>query len=300
MTPDAASRRTGLLLGLGAYTLWGFLPAFFKQLETVSAGEIVAQRILWSLLFLAGLLAFRSSGAALLAAMRNPRARLILAATAALIAVNWLIYVWAVNNGHILASSLGYFLNPLVNVAMGVIFLRERLARAQTIAVALAGIGVAVLAFAAEGGLWISLSLAFTFATYGLLRKIAPVEALEGLSIETLMLAPFALGWVLWLGAAPDGTAFGDGLGVSLLLIAGGVLTAVPLLLFAASARLLPYAELGMLQYIAPTLQFAIGLAYGETLTTAHIVCFAFIWAGLAVYAADGLRGLRLRPQAAE
>lgn len=243
--------RAGLIYGLGAYLVWGFLPAFFKLLESVGAGEIVAQRIVWSLVFIAALVAANGSLPKLRAALRDRRALLILTATAVLIAVNWLIYVWAVNNGQILASSLGYFLNPLVNVALGMIFLKERLGRAEAIAVALAASGVAVLAAGAGEGLWISLSLAFSFSVYGLLRKIAPVDSLEGLAIETLILAPFALVWLVWLGSTGE-LMFGTDAGLSALLMLGGVLTAVPLLLFAAAARRMPYASLGLLQYLAP------------------------------------------------
>ena len=289
--------RTGLLYGLGAYVAWGVLPAFFKLLGGASAGEVVAQRVLWSLVCLAVVIALRGSLPALRLALANPRALGLLTISAALIAVNWLVYIWAVLHGHVLASSLGYFLNPLVNVALGMVFLRERLGRVQGISVALAGIGVAILAFNAAGGLWISLSLAATFSLYGLVRKIAPVESLEGLAIETMILAPFSLAWLLWL-AWSGSLGFGSAPGLSLLLAASGVLTAVPLLLFAAAARRMPYAELGLLQYLAPTLQFALAVAYGETVTQAHLWCFGFIWAGLAVYAAHTVAELRRAPAA--
>lgn len=284
MNAPAPPTRAGLLYGLGAYLIWGFLPAFFKLLESVTAGEIVAQRIVWSLAFLAVLVLVARRWSGICAALRDRSALLLLSATAALIAVNWLVYVWAVNNGHILAASLGYFLNPLVNVAMGVLLLKERLGRIEIAAVALAAIGVAILAASAGEALWISLSLAFSFATYGLLRKIATVDALDGLAVETLILAPFALGWIVWLSSG-ETLAFSEEFGISLLLIAGGALTAIPLLLFAAAARRMDYSRLGLLQYLAPTIQFLLGVfAYGEPLTTAHLICFCFIWAGLAVY----------------
>lgn len=299
MDTNMAHARTGLIYGLGAYLVWGLLPAFFKLLLAVSPGEIVAQRILWSLLFIAGLIAFNKSMPALRRALANPRVIGFLAISAALIAINWLVYVWAVINGHVLAASLGYFLNPLINVALGVIFLKERLGRLQMGSVLLAAIGVAVLALGASEGLWISLGLAFSFGFYGLVRKVAPVEALEGLAIETLILAPFALGWLIWLGQG-DGLVFGEDIGLSLLLAFGGVLTAVPLLMFAAAARRMPYAELGLLQYVAPTLQFLLAVvAYGEPMTSAHIVCFAFIWTGLALYAAGNIAELRRGKRAA-
>lgn len=289
-TADPARR--GIALGLSAYLCWGFLPIYFKLLGGVLPTEVVAQRVIWSVLLLGVLIAAWRRGPKLLAALRNRRALLILSASALMIGGNWLLYIWAIGARHVLETSLGYFLNPLVNVLMGVLLLKEKLTRAQAIAVGLAAVGVAVLAVGADG-LWISLGLALSFATYGLLRKIAPVESLEGLAIETILLLPFAALYIAWL-ASHGALAFGTTPGLSVLLALGGVITAVPLLLFAAAARLLPYSTLGLLQYLAPTIQFLLAvLAFGEPLTTAHLVCFAFIWAGLAVYAADGLRRAR-------
>lgn len=287
MNPEAEARK-GVALGLGAYFAWGFLPVYFKALGGVLPTEVVAQRILWSLVFVAGLIALSRRWPHLRAAVANPRALMVLTASALLIGVNWLVYIWAIGAGHVLETSLGYFLNPLVNVLMGVLLLKERLTRAQTIAVVLAALGVFVLAAGAASGLWISLVLAMSFATYGLLRKIAPVDSLEGLAIETVILAPVAALYLWWLGPA---MAFGTAPGTSALLVLGGVVTATPLLLFAAAARRLRYSTMGLLQYIAPTIQFLLAVfVYGEHLTTAHMVCFALIWAGLVIYAADGLR----------
>lgn len=289
----APAVRRGVALGLGAYLCWGFLPLFFKLLGGVDPVEIVVQRVVWSVVLLLVLIAAVGRLPQLAAAWANPRARLLLAASALLIGTNWLVYVWAINAAHVLETSLGYFLNPLVNVVMGVVLLKERLSRAQGIAVLLAAAGVAVLAIGAASGLWISLALAGTFATYGLIRKIAPVESLEGLAIETILLVPVALGYLGWL-AAGGALAFGSGLGVSALLVMGGAVTAVPLLLFAAAARLLPYSTLGLLQYLAPSIQFLLAtLAFGEPLTPAHLICFACIWSGLAIFAADSARRAR-------
>ncbi|QIG79814.1 EamA family transporter RarD [Stakelama tenebrarum] len=278
--------RTGLAQGVGAYLIWGALPVYFAALAGPRADEIVAHRILWSLVLLAGVIAVMRRGAALVSALRNPRALGMLAGSATLISVNWLTYILAVQNGHVLAASLGYFLNPLVNVVIGVVLLGERLTRVQTAAVGLAAIGVLVLAAGAGTTLWISLVLALSFAFYGLIRKLAPVESVEGLTIETLLLAPFAGGFLLWLGPVND---FGGDMGISLLLAASGIVTATPLLLFAAAARRLPYSTLGLLQYIAPTGQFLLAVFFfREAMTPAHIVCFAFIWTGLALYGAHG------------
>jgi chloramphenicol-sensitive protein RarD len=283
----AERRRAGLFYGLGAYLLWGVLPLYFKALAHVGATEIVAHRILWSLLFLAALLTFAKRWAAVGTALRTPRVVLTLAASAILIATNWLIWVWAVNNGHVLEGSLGYYLNPLVNVLMGTLLLKEKLSRPQMGAVALAAAGVAVLAWGAASGLWISLSLAASFATYGLLRKVVDVEALEGLSIETAMLTPIALGWIIWMNQSGGGGLGFDGT-TTALLVAAGAVTAIPLLLFTEAARRLPYSLLGFLQYIAPSMQFLFAvLVFGEKLTTAHIICFGAIWTALAIFSLD-------------
>jgi len=296
-TADTTARH-GMAYGLGAYGLWGLLPLYFRVIGTVAPTEIVAQRIIWSVLLVGGLILIARRGAALRWALADRRAMLILAGSATLIAVNWLTYIWAVTHGHVLESSLGYFLNPLVNVVLGVVLLKERLRPFQTAAVLLAACGVAVLAAGAGTGLLISLTLALTFGFYGLLRKVVAVESLEGVAIETLLLAPFALAWLIWLYAG-GGLAFGHDAQITALLIAAGPVTAVPLLLFAAAARRMPYAALGVLQYLAPTIQFALAITvFGEHMTTAHMICFAFIWAGLMLYAADAVRIVR-RPAVA-
>lgn len=294
MDAEQATRRAGLLFGLGAYLLWGVLPLYFKALTHVSATEIVAHRIVWSLLFLAALVSIWRRWGAIRTALANRRVALTLCATALLIAINWLVYIYAVLSGHVLEGSLGYYLNPLVNVLLGVVLLGERLSRARVFAVLLAAAGVAVLAAGAGEGLWISLTLAASFAVYGYLRKVAPVDSLEGLSIETAILAPIALGWVLWLGVRGEGGFAGWDLETNLLLILAGAVTAVPLLLFTAAAKRLPYSTLGFLQYIAPSMQFLLAvLAFGEPLTTAHLVCFGAIWTALAIFTLDGMRSAR-------
>ena len=299
MTDEQSNRRAGLFFGLGAYLLWGVLPLYFKLLAMVPPVEIVAHRILWSLIFLAGLVTVWRRWAAIRAALGAGRIVLTLMLTAALIAANWLIYIWAVVHGHVLETSLGYYLNPLINVLLGVALLKERLSRAQAGAVLLAAAGVALLAWGAASGLWISLSLAFSFALYGFIRKIAPVDALEGLSIETAVLAPLSLAWLLWAHQGSTGlTDFGGT--ITTLLILGGAVTAIPLLLFNAAAKRLAYSTLGFLQYIAPSLQFLLAvLAFGEPFTLTHALCFGAIWTALAIFAAEGLRLGRARARAA-
>ncbi|MGA9581901.1 MAG: EamA family transporter RarD [Allosphingosinicella sp.] len=287
---DSTRTRSGLLMGLGAYALWGVLPLYFKALVHVGATEIVAHRILWSLLFLGALATLWKRWPRIRAALANPRIALTLLLTAVLIGINWLVYIYAVVSGHVLEGSLGYYLNPLVNVLLGVFLLKERLSRMQKAAVFLAGAGVAILAFGAGEAIWISLTLAASFAVYGFLRKVAPVESLEGLWIETLFLAPLALGWVFWLSQSGD-SGFLDSRLTDLLLILGGALTAIPLLLFTAAAKRLPYSTLGFLQYVAPSMQFLLAvLVFGEPLTTAHMICFAAIWVALAIFVGEGVR----------
>jgi chloramphenicol-sensitive protein RarD len=291
--PPAA---TGLLLGLGAYGIWGLLPAFLKLLGAVAPTEILAHRILWSLLLLGAIIAIARRWEAVAAVLRSARLLGVLLLTATLIGGNWLLYIWAVNSAHVLETSLGYFINPLLNVALALLVLGERLSRAQAAAVALAAAGVLYLGIAQGGVPWISLGLAVSFGLYGLFRKMAPVDPLTGLFVETLLMAPAAILYVALLGGAGS---FGHEPTGSLLLVLSGVLTAVPLLMFAAAAKRLRYATIGLLQYLAPTMQFLLAvLAFGEPLTRAHGVAFAFIWIGLAIFAADALRAERARRRA--
>lgn len=279
------------MLGIGAYAIWGLLPLYFHALKGVPALQVLAHRVLWSMLLLALLVLVLRRGRSIAAAARG-RTLLLLAASAALIATNWLIYIWAVQHDHVLEASLGYFINPLVNVALGVAVLGERLRRWQAVAIGVAGLGVVILAASGGGALWISLTLAASFGTYGLLRKVVAIDALGGLTIETLLLAvPAAL--LLGMTAANGTASFGTAPGVDALLIASGAVTAAPLLMFAAAARRMPYATLGLIQYIAPTLQFSIAVALGEPVRGVHLLTFALIWAGCALYAADTVRAAR-------
>ena len=283
--------RNGLILGIGAYTLWGLLPIYLHLLHGVPALQVLAHRVLWSLLLLALVIVVLRRAAAIRAAARG-RTLLLLCASAALIAVNWMVYIWSVQNGHVLEASLGYFINPLVNVALGTIVLGERIGRMQKAAVAVAAIGVMVMASAGAGALWIPLTLAFSFGLYGLIRKVAEIDALGGLTVETALLAAPALA-VLLLGSEP---VFGRGTQTDMLLVLAGAVTAAPLLMFAAAARRLRYATMGLLQYIAPTLQFLEAvILFREPLRTMHIVTFALIWIGCALYAL-GSRPKRLTP----
>ena len=284
--PPAAQRhgRIGVACGLAAYTMWGVLPVYFRLLDGVQPLDIVAHRIVWSLVALAALVTLFRSWAPVGRALSQRRSLGLLALTAVLIAVNWLLYVYAINSGHILAGSLGYYLTPLANILLGRFLLKERLTRRQVLAVGIAALGVAVLAAGALGTLWISLTLCFSFATYGLLRKVLPVDSLTGLMVETLLLFPLALGWLAW-GVADGRAVFGTTTSEWMLLLAAGIVSTTPLLLFTEAARRLAYSTVGMLQFIAPTLQFLLAVAvYGERFTTAHGIAFAAIWTALAVY----------------
>ena len=291
MAESDRQTRAGLLFGLTAYLIWGVMPLYFKLLAEVGPAEIVAHRILWSLVFLGVLVALWRRWAAIRAAAATGTVLVTLIVTALLIAVNWLVYIYAVVSGHVLEGSLGYYLNPLVNVLFGVVLLKERLSRAQAFACLLAGAGVAVLAAGAGQGLWISLTLAISFASYGFLRKIVSVDALEGLWVETAILAPVALVYLIWLQATGTGQFGRLGTDVDAYLVLGGAVTATPLLLFTAAARRLPYSTLGFLQYIAPSLQFLLAVAaFGEHFSRAHAICFGAIWTALVIFAVEGIR----------
>ena len=286
LTPPAAhpDSARGFAFGLAAYGLWGVLPVYFMLLRHVPAVDIVAHRVLWSLPFLAVLVVLARGWGQVRAAFSHPRTLAILALTAALIGVNWLLYVYAVTSGHILAASFGYYLNPLANVLLGRFVLKERLGRLQWTAVAIAAAGISVLAAGALGQLWISLTLCVSFALYGLLRKIVKADAIAGLTVETGLLFPLALAWLIWGGLA-GAPVLGSRESDTALLLLAGVVSTTPLLLFTAAARRLPYSTLGMLQFLAPTLQFLLAvLFYGEAFTLAHAVAFGAIWTALALY----------------
>lgn len=290
--------RTGLIFGLGAYLIWGFLPLYFTLLAALLPTEIVAHRVVWSVAFIAILATLLGRWPSILAAIRSPRLLATLSLSAVLIAGNWLIYIWAVLNGHVLEGSLGYFLNPLFNVLLGVLLLKEKLSPAQKVAIALASLGVAIFAFGSARTLWISLTLAGTFASYGYLRKVVPVDSLEGLAVETAVLAPFALAWLLWLGH--QGLAgFPADVATNGYAILSGVVTAVPLLLFAAAAKRLPLSTLGFLQYVGPTLQFLLAVfVFREAVTLVQMLAFAAIWPACLIFAADGFRSGRAAARA--
>ena len=288
MTTHEPPSPSGLPQALGAYILWGFMPLYLLLVRQVPAFEFVGWRIVWTLPVCLLIVAFRGQFPAIREALRNWRALLILTASAVLIAVNWVVYVWAIQQNFVYAASLGYYINPLVNVLLGTLLLKEKLSRAQWIAVGLAGIGIAVLAAGALTTLWISLTLALSFGTYGLLRKQVEVGALPGLTIESAILLLPALGVAAWFAASPQGSSFDDSLGLSLAIMLGGAFTAFPLLMFAIAARRMDYSTLGFFQFLAPSIVFILGLTvFGEELHPAQAFCFGCIWIAAAIFVWD-------------
>jgi chloramphenicol-sensitive protein RarD len=284
------ARRSGLAAALGAFAIWGLFPLYLRPLAVVPTLQIMAHRIVWCCLLVFAWLAARGELGAVRAALANPSSRWRLTASALLISVNWLVYVWAVSNGHVVDASLGYFINPLVNVLLGVLVLSERLNRAQWAAVALAALGVVYLTIATGGVPWISLVLATTFGTYGLIRKVVTVDSVPGLATETLLLAPLALGWLLWCEQEGTGALGHTSPAINALLVGSGLVTALPLALFAYGARRVPLSTLGLVQYIGPTVQFLIGvLVFREAFSHTRAVGFAIIWGALAIYVTDSL-----------
>ncbi|MFI6428372.1 EamA family transporter RarD [Promicromonospora sp. NPDC050880] len=290
--------RWGLPLGIGAYLFWGGMPLFFPLLEPAGAVEIVAHRIVWSLLFCLIVLTALRQLAEFWAALRTPRVLGTFTVAAALIVVNWGVYVYAVLSGRVLDAALGYFINPIVTVLLGVLVLRERLRPVQWLAIGFGVASVVVLSTGLGGLPWISLCLAFSFGLYGLVKNRVgrTVAALPGLAVETVVATPFALAYLVWLG--DSGTFTGHGPGHSLLLVSTGVVTALPLLLFGAAARRLPLSVVGMLQYLAPVLQFLVGvLVFHEHMPPARWAGFFLVWVALVLLTVDGIRRSRRAPR---
>lgn len=285
--------RDGLLFGVGAYTIWGLFPIYLKAVSDAPALEILVHRILWSVPFGAALIALRSQWGDVKAAFMNPKTLGLLAVSAIAISLNWLIYVWSVVNDRIFDASLGYYINPLMYVAAGVFILGEKMRRAQVVAIVLATLGVLVLTFGAGVFPWAALSLALLFTLYGFLRKTIAVGAMPGLFVETTLLSPLALIYLLWLLQSGTAVFLNQSASLDALLILAGPVTVIPLVLFALSARRLRLSTLGFLQYIGPTLQFMMGLYYGEPFTWAHGVCFGLVWTALAIFSVDAARANR-------
>lgn len=294
--PSADHSFTGVLNALGCFGIWGLFPIYFKLLGQVPALEVLAHRILWSVVVLLALILVQGRWQALRAEFRNWRRLRFYLLTTLLISANWLLYIWAVQNGRILEASLGYYINPLVNVVLGVLFLRERLNPRQWAAVALAAIGVLVLIVGYGVVPWIALSLAMSFGSYGMLRKKAGHPATLGLGVETALLAPVALLFILTLAARGTGALGGGDGRTDLLLLAAGLITVAPLLMFLEATRILRLSTVGLIQYMTPTLQFLLAVAvYREPFTATHLAAFGCIWLALALYSADAWSSHRRR-----
>ncbi len=279
--------RNGFLAAVGAYLIWGFLPLYLLLVKAVPAFEFVGWRIIWTLPLCLLFVALRGQRRELMAALANRKLLGWLATSATLIAINWVVYVWAIQQGEVYAASLGYYINPLVNVLLGTLLLGERLSRLQWAAVALAGVGVALLIGGALTTLWISLTLALSFGSYGLIRKQVPVGSLPGLTIESALLLIPSIAVVGYF-AQVQGSSFAVSSSLSLAIVLGGVLTAVPLLLFALAARRLPYSTLGFVQFLAPSIVFILGLTvFDQPLLPVQAACFACIWAAAAIFVYD-------------
>lgn len=283
--------RRGLAAAVSAYLIWGVFPLYWALLGHLPALEIIAHRVLWCAVSVSLWLFWSEGRSWLRRALAGRRVGRLLIASSLLISVNWGVYIWAVTNGRVVDASLGYFINPLLSVALGVGVLGERLNRVQWSAVTLAAVGVLWLTLSQGALPWIALVLASSFAVYGLIRKQVAVEAVPGVAIESLILTPVALGWLLWLAASQRGAFLAGSAGQDVLLVVGGVLTALPLIGFAYGARRIPYSLVGILQYISPTLQLLSGVLFlGEPFGSDRAIGFGCIWLALAVYAQDGWR----------
>jgi chloramphenicol-sensitive protein RarD len=292
--PDDQPKPNGLPMALGAYVIWGLLPLYLILVKAVPPFEFVGWRVVFSLPLCLLIVSLRKQWGEIAFALANRRVMLLLCASATMIGLNWLVYIAAVQEGHVLAASLGYFINPLVNVLFGTLLLKERLRALQWVAVALALVGVSLLAWGAREMLWISLTLATSFSLYGLIRKLTPIGSLPGLTIETGLLLLPALGIVGWFVLQPGGSVLAQDPGLIALTALSGVLTAVPLLLFAIAARRMSYTALAFVQFLSPTMVFLLGLfVFGEPLRQVQLLCFLAIWVAVALFVLDMLRASR-------
>lgn len=300
MTPEQQQRtRQGILLAIGAYTMWGIAPIYFKSLSEVSPLEILSHRVVWSFFLLAFLLHLGRSWRNVRDTLTSKPKMTYLVATSLLVGANWLIFIWAVNANHMLDASLGYYINPLINVVLGMIFLGERLRKLQWFAVGLAAIGVLIQIVAFGSIPVVAIALAFSFGFYGLLRKKVSLEAQTGLFIETLVMLPAAAIYLLFIADSATSDLAANPMSLNLLLIAAGIVTTLPLLCFTGAATRLKLSTLGFFQYIGPSLMFLLAvLIYGEAFTTDKAITFAFIWGALVIFSFDGLRNNKKSKQA--
>ena len=287
------NHKLGLVYGVSAYVLWGMFPLYWPLLEPANPLEIVSHRAVWTLVFCVIVLAITHALKSTLATFKRPKVAIKLFLASILISINWLVYIWATNNGHVVEASLGYYINPLIIIAFGVILLKEKMRQLQWVAVSIATVGVVILTVDYGRLPWVALGLALSWGTYGLVKKQLGLGALEGLAIETMIAFIPYCGYLLFIGSKGEGQ-FGHGVGLTALLISAGAVTAIPLLLFNGSTTRLPYSTIGLLQYITPTIQFSIGVWVNhEAMPTARWVGFIFIWLALITLAGDLLKSSR-------
>ncbi len=290
----ASSSTNGLLAAVGAYLIWGLSPIYWKALDTVPAYEILMHRMVWSFVFLLPLLIIQHKWSHFTTTLKSPRIMAALAGTAMIVSINWFLFIWAINSGHILETSLGYYINPLLNVVLGMVFLRERLRRAQAVSVILAAIAVGYLTIRYGRFPWVSLALAISFGTYALIRKVAPVGAVVGLAVETMLMSVPAGAYLWHAHATGTGSFLRAGPRIDFLLMGTALLTALPLVLFTTGARRLRLNTIGLLQYIAPSGTFLLaGFVYGEPMAPARVCAFVLIWIALALFSVDAYRHYR-------
>ena len=288
--------KKGVLYGIGAYLLWGVFPVYWKLLESVPATQVIAHRIIWSFIFLALILFATQQWKAFRSAALSPRVILIYLASGLLLSINWLTYVWAVNAGFVIETSLGYFINPLISVLLGVLFLHEKLRTWQWVSIGLAALGVTYVAISYGQFPWIALTLAFSFAIYGLIKKTAPLGSLYGLTLETGLLFLPAVGFLIYMQGLGQGSFLHSGSMKDLLMIGTGVVTTIPLLMFASAAQRIPLSTVGVLQYISPTLQFILGVwIYHEPFNRSHLIGFCIVWLALIIFWGEGYLASRKR-----
>ena len=298
MPENSSDTRDGVIAGLVAYLIWGVLPVYFKAVASVGPLEVLSHRIMWAIPFGAAILFARRQWPEVRRALTHRAMLGWLVLSALFIAVNWLIYIWAIQDERIFETSLGYYINPLFYMLVGVVFLGERLRRLQAAAVVLAAIGVMVLTISGGKLPWVALGLAATFTTYGVIRKKVVIGGMPGLFVETLLLLPFAFAWFGWIVAGGQAKFAGGDSSITFWLLMAGPITALPLLCFALAARRLPLTTIGFMQFLAPTLQFCTGIYYGEQLTTAHLICFSCIWIAVAFFSVDAVTaGTKKPPQ---
>lgn len=294
MLPSQSSTRHGIFNALAAYFMWGFAPLYFKLLIDISAGEILMHRVVWSSLFLFSLVIISKKWSVLVALCKQPKVIAKLSLSATVLALNWLLFIWAVNNDHLLDASLGYFINPLFNVALGMLFFNERLRQNQKVAVGLAVFGVIVQLFTVGSLPIVSLALASSFATYGVLRKKLHVDSFAGLLVESLLMLPIAIIYWLYFVESPTANLSLNSYSLNLTLVMAGVVTTAPLLCFTAAAKRLTLSSLGFFQYIGPSIMFLLAIFYyEESIQNAEFVTFVFIWSALALYSFDAYKSIR-------